>query len=87
MKGKPLKKLLKMTLKKYSDFYIAVEINIIKGELIKKWRPKREDTYEDDYDYEQLARDTFNAMTDGTLGEYDDFDGDIDDAMTWGGRD
>ena len=80
-------RLFNATLKKYSDFYIAVEINIIKGELIKKWRPKREDTYEDDYDYEQLARDTFNAMTDGTLGEYDDFDGDIDDAMTWGGRD
>lgn len=39
---------------------------------------------EDDNDYE---RDTFDAITDGQLGNYDDYEGDIDDAMTWAGRD
>lgn len=39
---------------------------------------------EDDNEYE---RDTFDAITDGQLGSYDDFDGDIDDLMTWAGRD
>jgi hypothetical protein len=38
----------------------------------------------DHYDWE---RETFDAMTDGQLGDYDDFDGDIDDVMVWAGRD
>jgi hypothetical protein len=38
----------------------------------------------DDYDWE---RETFDAMTDGQLGDYDDFDGNMDDVMTWAGRD
>lgn len=41
------------------------------------------DTY-DDYDWE---RENFDAMTDGQLGDYDDFHGNIDDVMTWAGRD
>ncbi|TXB66201.1 AAA family ATPase [Vicingus serpentipes] len=41
------------------------------------------DDYSDNHDYD---RDTFNAMTDGQLGDWDDFDGDIDDVMTWSGR-
>lgn len=39
-----------------------------------------------DYDYEDRndwKRDYFDAMTDGQLGDYDDFDGDIDDIDTW----
>ena len=36
------------------------------------------DPGEDDYE-----RDYFNAMTDGQLGDYDDFDGNIDDIDTW----
>ncbi len=42
-----------------------------------------EHDYHDDHDYD---RDTFDALTDGQLGDYDDFDGDIDDVMTWLGR-
>jgi hypothetical protein len=41
------------------------------------------DDYSDNHDYD---RDTFDAMTDGQLGDWDDFDGDIDDVMTWAGR-
>jgi hypothetical protein len=36
--------------------------------------------YEDENDWE---RDYFDAMTDGQLGDYDDFGGDIDDIDTW----
>lgn len=41
------------------------------------------DDYDDHHDYD---RDTFDAMTDGQLGDWEDFDGDIDDVMTWAGR-
>jgi hypothetical protein len=41
------------------------------------------DDYDDHHDYD---RDTFDAMTDGQLGDWDDFEGDIDDVMTWSGR-
>lgn len=73
--------------KKDTDYYKAVEINIIKGELIKKWRPEGESPYEDCDDNNDYERDTFDAMTDGTQGDYDDFDGDNDDIMNWAGRD
>lgn len=39
-------------------------------------------TYNNDYE-----RDTFDAMTDGQLGDWDDFEGNIDDVFTWSGRD
>lgn len=35
----------------------------------------------------QYDRDSFDAMADGQLGDYDDFKGDIDDVKTWAGRD
>ncbi|MDX2284428.1 MAG: hypothetical protein NW241_09710 [Bacteroidia bacterium] len=47
----------------------------------------------DDYDrgdYHDYDRDTFDALTDGQYGDYDDFresGGDIDDVYTWLGRD
>ena len=44
---------------------------------------ENEQDYDDHHDY---AKDTFDAMTDGQLGSWDDFDGDIDDVMTWSGR-
>lgn len=40
--------------------------------------------FEVDHDWK---RETFDAMTDGQLGDYDDYNGDIDDVMTWAGRD
>lgn len=44
------------------------------------------DTFETFDDYTNYDRDTFDAMTDGQLGDWDDFDGDIDDVSTWSGR-
>lgn len=38
----------------------------------------REIVFEDDW-----RRNYFDTMTDGSLGDYDDFDGDIDDIDTW----
>jgi len=40
--------------------------------------------HNDDIDWE---REAFDAMTDGQLGDYDDFNGDLDDVRTWSGRD
>lgn len=52
---------------------------------------REEDENEQEYDYQEderdYDRDTFDAMTDGQLGDWDDFEGDIDDVMTWAGRD
>lgn len=39
--------------------------------------------YEPDYQENDWKRDYFDAMTDGQLGDYDDFNGDIDDIDTW----
>jgi hypothetical protein len=49
-----------------------------------------EDDYVHDY-YESgtdndWERDYFDAMTDGQLGDYDDFEGTMDDVDTWAGR-
>jgi hypothetical protein len=44
-----------------------------------------DDYYDDRYDSGEndWERDYFDAMTDGQLGDYDDFDGNIDDIDTW----
>jgi len=39
-----------------------------------------DNSYDSEPDYD---RDYFDAMTDGQLGDYDDFDGNIDDIDTW----
>ncbi|MBK7339563.1 MAG: tetratricopeptide repeat protein [Saprospiraceae bacterium] len=72
-------------------FLSALEHNLIKEQIIEKWTPgdddydygSRDEYYDDYHDYE---RDTFDALTDGQLGDWDEFGGDIDDIMTWLGR-
>ena len=61
------------------------------------YRSDNYERHEYDYDYheyrhdrqlaEQQDRDNFYALTDGMFGDYEDFDGDIDDVKTWLGRD
>jgi len=73
------------------------DIIFFDGDLFKKYisddeyyQEEDDDDYDDDDyddDYHDYDRDTFNALTDGQLGDYDDFGGDIDDVMTWLGRD
>ena len=36
-------------------------------------------------DYLDLKREYFDAMTDGQLGSYENFDGDVDDIDIWSG--
>jgi hypothetical protein len=45
-----------------------------------------DDNTSDFYSNQDYDRDTFDAMTDGQLGDWDDFDGDIDDVMNWAGK-
>lgn len=45
------------------------------------------DKYNNYFEVKRMERDSFNAMTDGQLGSYDDYNGNIDDIMNWAGRD
>lgn len=77
-----------------SKMYLkAIEINLIKTILIEKWKNEAdEESYlkeleRREIDAERSDRENFYAMTDGQLGDFDDYNGDIDDVMTWAGRD
>ncbi len=70
----------------------ALAANLIKLHIIEKWKlktienqPYRVIDYSED-DPKQYKRDTFDALSDGQLGDYDDYDGDIDDVSDWSGR-
>jgi tetratricopeptide (TPR) repeat protein len=66
----------------------AIEINLIKTKLVEDWTPEQdEDRDYGGYNDNDYDRDTFDALTDGQLGDWDDFGGDIDDARAWSGRD
>ena len=60
----------------------ALEINLLKNKLIEKWEDEklRNDYSYDNNDYE---KDSFDAMTDGQLGDWDDFNGGASDARDW----
>lgn len=73
-----------------SDYLISLEkvMNLSQRNTVESTQDEGDysddyDDYNDNHDYD---RDTFDAMTDGQLGDWDDFDGDIDDVMTWAGR-
>lgn len=79
-----------------SKMYLkAIEINLIKTILIEKWKNEAdEERYleelerrEIDAESRERDRENFYAMTDGQLGDFDDYNGDIDGVMTWAGRD
>jgi len=72
-------------------FPLAIEHNLIKEKILEKWKTAEDEykncyhneSYDDDNEYD---RETFDALTDGQYGDYDDFEGDIDDVMTWLGK-
>jgi hypothetical protein len=84
------KLLLNPKLRNEPLYLLALEYNLIKKQIIDKWTPEDDDYnyygHDDSYDYHSYERDTFDALTDGQLGDLDDFGGDIDDVMTWLGR-
>jgi tetratricopeptide (TPR) repeat protein len=70
------------------DYLIALDHNLNKELIIKKWNPTGDNNYrksEDDNYYND--RDTFDALTGGQFGDFGDFDGDFDDMMASIGRD
>ncbi len=48
---------------------------------------RNNNTNNSNYSKKDAKRDTFDALTDGQMGDFNDFEGDIDDLMTWSGRD
>jgi hypothetical protein len=64
------------------DNYFPNKYIYNKNEIATKAYDEPSDNYED-FDH---AKESFNAMTDGQLGNYDDFEGDIDDVRAWSGR-
>ena len=54
----------------------------------RKYELMEEDNFEekDDDNSSDSDRDHFNAMSDGQLGDYDDFEGNSDDISNWSGR-
>ena len=64
-------------------------LNIQSGKIDKTHSNETHSFYNEEHIENNIDndRETFNAMTDGTLGDYEDFDGDIDDIMTWAGKD
>lgn len=78
---------------KYDIFEEALELNLIKLLLIEnaglktlKDQPWHEDYSDDRYEHKQFRKDTFDALSDGQLGDYDDYEGDMDDVSDWSGR-
>lgn len=78
---------LKAKLKNEPTYLLALEHNFIKELVLAKWNPYNGgadfDYYDDNQDHN---RDTFEALTDGHLGDWEDFEGNIDDVKTWLGR-
>ena len=73
-----------------NDYLISIEKSMksINQNIVEDFERDKEnyDDYEgfgDNHDYE---RDTFEALTDGQFGDWEDFDGDIDDILNWSGR-
>lgn len=75
---------IQQTSKEVIDKYFNTRNTNIKQ--LSNYHDRIEDSnhYSNNNDYD---RDTFNELTDGQFGSYDDFDGDIDDMMTSLGRD
>ena len=72
------------------NFFEALEHNLIKGIIYRDENhfnePINLDNYNSPFTQNESDRDTFDALTDGQLGDWEDFDGDIDDVITWSGR-
>jgi hypothetical protein len=65
----------------------VIDINREKNDIIAEREDQRDyENQQDDYNRRENNRDYFNAMTDGQLGSYDDFEGSSDDIDNWSGR-
>ncbi|GAB3870938.1 hypothetical protein GCM10028824_20160 [Hymenobacter segetis] len=63
----------------------AVGINLIKNKVIGQWNFDLEDEEESDMNHYRnynWEKETFDALTDGQMGDWDDYSGDIDDVKT-----
>ena len=73
------------------DIYAqAVGINLIKNNFIGIWDSDLEDEANDELETSRnynWERETFDALTDGQIGDWDDFGGDFDDAKNSMGLD
>ena len=75
-----------------SDRYTFPESTIEENNRKFQENQEREEHEERDFEDRVSFRDTdydrdnFNAMTDGQLGSYDDFEGNSDDVNNWAGR-
>lgn len=76
----------KVNIEKFQFSQEAVNLNSNKWNLVSKLRNKRDDDYYDCDDDNDWKGDFFDAMTDGQLGDWEDFEGDTDDIMNWAGR-
>lgn len=68
----------------------AVAINLAKNAVIAIWDDELEDEVNDELENHRSyswEKETFDATTDGQLGDWEDFEGDIDDARTSMGLD
>jgi tetratricopeptide (TPR) repeat protein len=72
-------------------YLLAIEHNLIKEKIMEKWMSNKNFNYNksrENYHAERrnYDRDTFDALTDGQMGDWDDFGGDFDDVMNWLGK-
>ena len=68
----------------------AVAINLAKNAVIAIWEDELEDEVNDELENHRSynwEKETFDATTDGQLGDWEDFEGDIDDARASTGLD
>lgn len=81
-------------LKTSNKYFSAYLINIFKSRALKKHHlnylkklaeEAGDDFYEPKYDLKAAMRDTFDALTDGSCGDYEDFDGNWDNLDDWRG--
>jgi hypothetical protein len=74
----------------YSQFRNDVYELLQKMDYFDEWKNFYLDHSDAQYDmtsdYGTTEKDYFDAMTDGTLGDYEDFEGDSDDLDNWSGR-
>lgn len=90
----PQKYFLHPLLKISNGYFTAYLINIYKSRALKKHylnylkklaREANDDFYEPKYDSKSAMRDSFDALTDGSYGDYDDFGGNWDSLDDWRG--
>ncbi len=72
----------------YEDYYIDdiiyyYELTINFEKSYDNFKNREQDIESDNFEENNWEKDYFDAMTDGQMGDYDDFSGDIDDVDRW----